>query len=1313
MSRLVSELGADVIDDTPKKPRKIDPHKRNYVIGFSALAVAAVAIGMVYYFASTDWLSDFSNMTYITYGINTEPDTEGLYAGQITASIVHVDSKSSYPTNFLVPKKIKGYPIARIEDEAFAGCTRIKKLTIQDNITTIGEKAFVNCLNLSSIKFSKNLQSIGNDAFKGTAYINSWKNNEYVQANGILLYVNEDRLLSDNNATSLVFVNDANSQYVNDYPGSVALSLKSISRVSAGGSENPNVNIVNWMDGIFKNFSHLKFVETPTYLNEVPANSFENCTSLEKVVVSDGTLSIGNEVFRGCNQLENITIPTSITSIGSYAFAGDSKLQINSLHEGVKSIGTGIFQQCSAITSFTIPSSISVIPSYAFDRTNLDTIAYNNIGLISEIGDYAFNQTNFVEFSFPKNTANISAGVLRGCENLERVYAYDNGPARIETSAFAGSEKFHSLKVLDANGNVLAKCNDDDSVYFPNSVKRTDNGGGYQFENTKIKHVYVDAAINSIGSFMFKDCSLLEDITFDNGCLLRTVDEGAFQNCTKLTAVSFPNLVKGIGVAAFQNCSSLKSVKLPNSEEWTAQDLRIVTKKGSIIPAYYTTIKENLFEGCSSLENVSIPTSVSKISDYAFKDCSGLRSLFIPSSVTSISTGAFVGCNNLYLAFESSSASSGFASDWANGLKGYSFAAHEILENEEYVYALNRDNATITIVDYKKDTIPETLTIPSEIDGKAVTCIKENFLYGNEGVKNVVLPESITSIAKGAFENCPNLVYSKTENGFNYLGSTSNPYAALVSSVTFENAESANFVINENVRCAKASAFQNSQINFTSENNINYLPSENNNFFALIKVTTNLTNIVKVNENTVFIAESSFVGLTKLESVVLSDNVTKVGKGAFNANTKFAVYCKGDSQPEGWDFDWNIAHTSVYWSTLGPIKLSGFSACLNLDSTIRLTKASSQREIAIPSKGTYTTDDGLEVEKEVTRIASGFLSNNSDVYSVYIPSSIPTIEANAFVDCDSLVIYSESANKLAGWDDNWKDENTPVYWNVTKTNNHETIDSIEYTIVDGKATVSGYSTDKLRSAVIPSSVTIGNTSYPVVAIGPRAFANASLTSIYIPSSVNSISDTSFEGCNTVTVYFEGSATAGFNDYYSRPVYQNVSYNDIYAESEIEYLINRKSGEATATSYVFGCKYAFIPDTITVDSVEYKVTAIGNRAFQGCSELLKASFGSNVKSIGERAFQGCKGLDGYIIIPESVEIIEDWAFAQTNANLEIFVEAAQIPAGFFAEWNVYDYDTDSDDESTIAFETYIGLNVSWTYDKNNTPHALSDETITEE
>ena len=1310
MSKLVSELGADVFDDTPRKPHKIDPHKRNWIIGLSALLVGIIAIGLVYFFATTDWLSDYANMTYITYGINTDPDTEGIYEGKITASIVKVNYRSNYPSNFLVPKQIKGYPISRIEDEAFAGCTRLKKVTIQDNVTTIGEKAFVNCKELSTIRFSKNLISIGNNAFKGTAYMNSWKNNEYVQANGILLYVNEDRLLKDNGASSLIFVKDATSMYIDDYPSSVALSLKTISKVSGGSEANSNTIIVNWMDGLFQDFKHVKFVETPDYLTKIPSNSFMNCSALEKVVINDNVTSIGNEAFRDCESLTTVAISNNVTSIGSYAFAGDKMLEIDSLHEGLKTIGGGIFQECESITNFTIPSSINVIPEYSFDRTSLSNITFvNNGSSITDIGEYAFNQTLFTSFTFPKNTSTISAGVLRNCDNLEEVFIYDNGPTGLGYAAFANDELFHSLKTLDANGNVLAKCSDDNTVYFPSTIRRTDKGGGHQFENTSIEHVIVNASINSIGSYIFKNCLSLVDVLFENNCTLRTVDEGAFEGCSSLIGVSFPNLVKSIGIGAFKNCSSLVIVKLPDSEEWSAQDYRIITKKGSVLPQYYTTIKENIFEGCTSLTTLVIPSSVTKISNYAFKNCSSLQTLFVPAGVTTISSGAFEGCENLYLAFEASQTTAGFAKDWANGLKGYAFGSHGIFETEDFVYSINTNESTITIVAYKGESIPSTFVIPNTIDGKYVTCIKENFLYGNEEVTNVILPNSVTYVGKGAFEECPNLVYSKEENGFKYLASESNEYAAIMESVTYENEEEAVFILNENVQCAKESAFDNTQITFTLDNDGNYLGSENNEFFALISVSDtarkNQIESLTVNENTEFIAEGSIKSLAKLKSVVVSDNVRAVGKAAFNANARFAVYSKADSKPEGWDYEWNLVDANTYWSTLGPVSLvdyKGFGACLNLDETIRLTSAGTgQKVVDVPSSAKYLKGD-TEITQDITVIASGFLKDNSYVISAYIPSNIPTIEKGAFEGCENLVIYCESSAKEAGWDDEWHDEQTPVYWNVTQELNQATINDIVYTVKDGKAVISGHN-EGIRSATIPSSVTIGSSNYSVESIGAKAFANASsMSSIYIPSSIISIADNSFEGCNALTVYFEGSMTTGFSDVYSRPVYENVALENIVTVNFIEYLINKNNGEAIATSYAFGLSNAAIPDTISApNGATYKVTSIGNNAFQNCSGLTRVSFGANITSIGDYAFEECKGLTDYVIIPETVTHVGDWAFALTSKSLKIYVEAAQIPSTWSTEWDVYDYDSESDDDSTITLSTYIGLDIAWEY-KNNVP-----------
>lgn len=68
----------------------------------------------------------------------------------------------------------------------------------------------------------------------------------------------------------------------------------------------------------------------------------------------------------------------------------------------------------------------------------------------------------------------------------------------------------------------------------------------------------------------------------------------------------------------------------------------------------------------------------------------------------------------------------------------------------------------------------------------------------------------------------------------------------------------------------------------------------------------------------------------------------------------------------------------------------------------------------------------------------------------------------------------------------------------------------------------------------------------------------------------------------------------------------------------------------------------IPETVTYNEVTYRVTRIGNFAFNGCQELTSVSIPESVTSIGGDAFYGCSGLTT-ITIPESVTSIASNTF----------------------------------------------------------------------
>ena len=65
------------------------------------------------------------------------------------------------------------------------------------------------------------------------------------------------------------------------------------------------------------------------------------------------------------------------------------------------------------------------------------------------------------------------------------------------------------------------------------------------------------------------------------------------------------------------------------------------------IKAGTEVISDSAFRGCTSLEQINIPDSVTRIGHSAFENCTSLRQINIPDSVTSIGGGAFSYCTSL------------------------------------------------------------------------------------------------------------------------------------------------------------------------------------------------------------------------------------------------------------------------------------------------------------------------------------------------------------------------------------------------------------------------------------------------------------------------------------------------------------------------------------------------------------------------------------------------------------------------------------------------------------------------------------------
>lgn len=110
------------------------------------------------------------------------------------------------------------------------------------------------------------------------------------------------------------------------------------------------------------------------------------------------------------------------------------------------------------------------------------------------------------------------------------------------------------------------------------------------------------------GEAVIFDCSssISGDITIPStlgGYPVTSINNHAFQYCSRLTSVTIPDGVTGIGIYAFEHCNRLASVMIPDS----------VTYIGSY--AFYC---------CYGLTTVMIPDSVTGMGRYAFLSCDSL-----------------------------------------------------------------------------------------------------------------------------------------------------------------------------------------------------------------------------------------------------------------------------------------------------------------------------------------------------------------------------------------------------------------------------------------------------------------------------------------------------------------------------------------------------------------------------------------------------------------------------------------------------------------------------------------------------------------
>ena len=115
-----------------------------------------------------------------------------------------------------------------------------------------------------------------------------------------------------------------------------------------------------------------------------------------------------------------------------------------------------------------------------------------------------------------------------------------------------------------------------------------------------------------------------------------------------------------------------------------------------------------------------------------------------------------------------------------------------------------------------------------------------------------------------------------------------------------------------------------------------------------------------------------------------------------------------------------------------------------------------------------------------------------------------------------------------------------------------------------------------------------------------------------------------------------------------------SVDDTFIEGDLKYTVTRVDPYECSVGYANeNITEAQIPETVSYDGVNLKVTSIGRSAFYYCFSLSSVTIPESVTSIGELAFYYCFSLSS-IEIPNSVTSIGEYTFTGCSKLIDITI-----------------------------------------------------------
>lgn len=1140
-------------------------------------------------------------------------------------------------TEITIPVKFKGKYVTTIEAAGFASCTSLVTINIPNTVTnielgTLGVNdtgsAFQGCRNLANINiYDAGAKDAAYFSVDGVLYYNNpytagIEIKAYPYAKGGVLNIAVGTTSIPVGVFNNTTATEIHVPYTVKSVGAGAFSSYKLESIIFdpipddayfGTKEEP----LTLADGAIKSCSYLTKLVLPGRLENFTAKTITSCAKLSTIEINgtstkysareeyyvaeagkeytprkvlcnaDGSelifcpkgmsgklmlpntvTQIGDEAFKECRNLTEIVIPGRVTRIGDSAFESATKLGVLTLEDSGTGlvIGDKAFYNCYTLTQLTLPERLYKLGEFAFGKTSsLAKVTVLAAGDASNKVDFATNAfgTDETTPKFYVTTLLIGAKV----PTFDVTGVFGQMIERIEVDK--------DNQYYTSQDGVLYDKAVTEILFFPSS-----KDGAFELPDTIVR----------IGARTFQGKNI-SAITIGNK--VKTIDEGAFQDCKSLTTVTF---VTGgtdkleIGDNAFRGCNLVTAFELPDRLK---------------------TIGEGAFYGCSTITAIVVPEGTTEIGSYAFGACNNLETVSLPSTLTKL------GMSGDYMTvFCGEFGTDGSLLGLCNKLTTLTVADDNknfrVIDN--ILYGLTKDvtttllfcpvnkageaavvvpsgvtevaagafysNLIVTSVTFNDLSEGQTLTLGDKAFGKCLKlatialpngmlAIADGMFKDCTSLTKIVIPYTVATIGTEAFSGCTGLTeleFLPTPEGTDPVSLKILDAASYNKSAFYNCKKLTEITFPERTTYLGAYAFGGAAGGYDSSG---YYESGYATSLVTVKFPSTLKSIGKG-------AFSYATNLTTVEfaaGTILEDSgsTAAIGESAFEGCNALEHITLPSARPEGdTTHTYSIGKNAFYNSALTEIYIPavigniGEAAFKGNYSTHGQLKSLTFEEGTKVTFGKYAFQysalETVTLPEGITTISQYMFSGCNNLTTITIPKSVTTIDIEAFSSCKAL-----SSIHFA------TDENG--YSSITKLGNK------------------AFSSTALTSFTFPT-----RTGNAALTLGTNIFGSCKeLKTVTLSPSVKAVEGL-FAGCASITTI-------------------NTEGTDFAVDPTGQILCNKN-----LTSYL----YAFRPITGEF-TIGDKITLIGAGAFQGQNGITKLIIPYSVTSIGNQAFNKCKSL----------------------------------------------------------------------------------------